>query len=91
MDSRWWVRAVVAISAVPIAIIANGLRVAGTGVAAHLYGPEAAQGFFHTFSGWLVFGVAFVMLLALSSVIRWIAGPDHPKQGSSAPAQEAVA
>jgi exosortase A len=91
MDSRWWVRAVVAISAVPIAIIANGLRVAGTGVAAHLYGPEAAQGFFHTFSGWLVFGVAFVMLLALSSVIRWIAGPDHPKQGSGAPAQEAVA
>ena len=91
IDSRGWVRTVVALSAVPIAIIANGTRVAGTGVAAHWYGPEAAQGFFHTFSGWLVFGVAFAMMLALSSAVRWLAGPDREKERSHEPEKEAVA
>ena len=71
----------------PIAIVANGLRVAGTGVAAHFYGAEAAQGFFHTFSGWLVFAVAFAMLLALSSGIRWVAGPGRG-DGEPLPAAE---
>ena len=43
---------------IPVAIVANGLRVAGTGVAAYHYGEEAAQGFFHEFSGWIVFVVS---------------------------------
>ncbi len=38
-DSRAWVRAVIALSAIPVAILANGLRVASAGVAAHYYGP----------------------------------------------------
>jgi exosortase len=65
MDPRIWARVLLALSAIPVAIVANGVRVAGTGVAAHYYGPEAAQGFFHTFSGWLVFLVAFLMLSLL--------------------------
>ncbi len=47
----------IAASTIPIAIFANGLRVAGTGILAHHYGAGAALGFFHTFSGWLVFVV----------------------------------
>jgi exosortase len=64
-DSRWWVRAVIAASTIPIAIVANGLRVAGTGVLAHYLGPDVAQGFFHTFSGWLVFLSAFALVAAV--------------------------
>jgi exosortase/archaeosortase family protein len=56
----------IALATIPIAILANGARVAGTGVAAHYYGSEAAQGFFHTFSGWLVFAAAFVMLFVVT-------------------------
>lgn len=56
--------------AVPIAVIANAARVAGTGLAAHFWGPGAAEGFFHTFSGWLVFVVA-AALLVLSERIIW--------------------
>jgi exosortase len=63
-DCRVSVRTAIALATVPIAIFANGLRVAGTGVAAYYYGPEAAEGFLHTFSGWLVF-VAAMMLLVL--------------------------
>lgn len=62
-DPRPGVRATLVVATVPIAIVANGFRVAGTGFAAHSYGPSAAEGFFHTFSGWLVFVTAFAMLV----------------------------
>lgn len=75
-DHRTWVRVVIAASTIPIAIVANGLRVAGTGVLAHYYGREAAEGFFHTFSGWLVFVVAFLMLLMVTrTLLRVWPGP----------------
>ena len=74
-DSRIWMRVVIALSTIPIAIIANGGRVAGTGIAAHSYGPEAAQGFLHEFSGWMVFVVAFVMMLALQKVLIYFLPP----------------
>lgn len=70
VDRRWRVRAAIALATVPIAILANAFRVAGTGVAAHYFGPRAAQGFFHTFSGWLVFLVAFLLLLGVIQVLR---------------------
>ena len=61
-------RAALAVAAIPIAIIANAARVAGTAIAADWIGPDAAQGFFHTFSGWLMFVVAFAGLLMLQQV-----------------------
>jgi len=70
-DSRSWIRSVLAIVTIPIAIVTNGLRVAGTGIAAHFYGPEVAEGFLHTFSGWLVFVSAFVILFALHRLLMW--------------------
>ncbi len=56
-------RILLALAAVPIAIVANAARVAGTGLAAEWISPAAADGFFHTFSGWLMFVVAFGWLL----------------------------
>jgi exosortase len=66
-DPRGWVRTLIALSTIPIAILANGARVAGTGIAAHRFGPEAAQGFFHEFSGIVLFAVAFLLML----VVQW--------------------
>jgi exosortase len=51
-------------AAVPIAILTNALRVSGTGVLAHYYGTQIADGFFHTFSGWVIYVVAALMLFA---------------------------
>lgn len=84
-DSRGWFRAVLALAAVPVAIFANGIRVAGTGIAAHVYGAEAAMGFFHTFSGWLVFLVAFGMLMLVQRAclaIRPMGRATHPRYAS---------
>jgi exosortase D (VPLPA-CTERM-specific) len=72
--SPMWIRWVLAAASVPIAIFANGIRVTGTAIAAHFLGAEAALGFFHTFSGWLVFLVAGVLLLLVYRVATWF-GP----------------
>jgi exosortase/archaeosortase family protein len=53
---------------VPLAIAVNVLRVAGTAVLAD-YQPESAMGFYHLFSGWLVFIMGFGMLWLLGKLI----------------------
>jgi len=68
-DPRGWVRTLLALCSVPVAIITNGFRVAGTGIAAHQFGAAAAEGFFHEFSGWLVFVAAFTLMLAVQRAI----------------------
>jgi exosortase len=74
-EKRTSARVLIALAAVPIAIVANASRVAGTGLAAEWISPAAADGFFHTFSGWLMFVVAFAGLLlfqrALAAVRSW--------------------
>jgi exosortase len=63
-QSSMWKRWVLVLLSIPIAIVANAFRVSGTGVLAHYWGAQAAEGFYHTFSGWLIFLVAFALLLA---------------------------
>jgi exosortase len=63
-------RVAIALAAIPIAILANAARVAGTGVAAYWVSPAAAEGFFHTFSGWMVFVVALGGLLGLQRLLE---------------------
>lgn len=74
-DDRPWMRAVIALSAIPLAILTNGLRVASAGWAAHNYGAAGLEGVFHDFSGWLVFIVAFLMMLILQKVLVYFVPP----------------
>jgi exosortase len=68
-EKRIGARVIVALAAVPIAIAANAARVAGTGLASELVSPAAAEGFFHAFSGWLMFVVAFAGLLFVQRLV----------------------
>jgi exosortase len=52
-------RLLLTLTAVPLAIVLNGLRVAFTGIAASRFGPAMARGFLHETSGWVVFMAAF--------------------------------
>jgi exosortase len=67
-DPRSSVRWVVALSTIPVAILDNAVRVAGTGIAAQYYGDAAAEGFFHTFSGWLLFIVACLAVALITRI-----------------------
>src|SRR5437764_325386 len=62
------------LSAVPIAILTNALRVSGTGVLAHYYGTRVADGFFHSFSGWVVYIAAALLLFATGFALDRIGG-----------------
>jgi len=70
---------IIVVSAVPIAILTNALRVSGTGVLAHYYGTEVADGFFHSFSGWVVYIVAFLILFG----VGWFLDRFRPTSGSA--------
>jgi len=61
-DTRVWRRIALACAAVPIAVIANGLRVTGTGLLGQYWDPDKAQGFFHEFSGLVIFFCSMGML-----------------------------
>lgn len=60
----FWRSVILIVSAVPIAILTNAARVSGTGVLAHYYGTKVADGFFHSFSGWVIYLVAAALLFA---------------------------
>jgi exosortase len=81
------VRAGLAMSTIPLAIVTNALRVAGTGIAAHYWSPDVATGFFHTFSGWLVFFTAFAMLVGVAQLLRLLLPRSHPRR-TGAPASQ---
>jgi exosortase len=70
LKSYWfWRAAIIVVSAVPIAILTNAFRVSGTGVLAHYYGTEVADGFFHSFSGWAIYIAAFILLFGIGMIL----------------------
>jgi exosortase len=68
-----WRSLILVIAAVPIAILTNALRVSGTGVLAHYYGTRVADGFFHSFSGWVIYIAAALLLFATGWVVDRVA------------------
>jgi exosortase len=74
MEQRTWVRVALAVASVPIAVAANGLRIVGTGLIVQYWDPDKAEGFFHLFSGWLVFVVSLLMLFALHRGFKFFEG-----------------
>ncbi len=86
-DKKPWMRWALLIGVVPIAILANAARVTITGILSEEVSPELAHGFFHSLEGWIVFLIAFVMLLALHAVINrvyaWKTRAAHPASAIS--------
>lgn len=72
IESRRWVRYTIAVLMVPIAIVSNAFRITGTGVLTYHFGPVAAEGFFHEFSGWIIFLVALVLMFGCHLILRQI-------------------
>jgi exosortase len=70
MESRIAIRAILALGSIPIAIAANSFRIVGTGVMVQYWNPEKAEGFFHLFSGWLIFVVSLILLFFLHKALR---------------------
>jgi exosortase len=78
LETRISTRVILAIAAIPIAVIANGLRIIGTGLLVQYWDPEKAEGFFHAFSGWLIFVVSLVLLFLLHKGLQKMQGTEEP-------------
>jgi exosortase len=70
LERKLVVRVVLAVASVPIAVAANSLRIVGTGLLVQYWDPDKAEGFFHAFSGWLIFVVSLLMLYLLHRLLR---------------------
>ncbi len=71
----FWRSTILVAAAVPIAILTNALRVSGTGILAHYYGTGVADGFFHSFSGWVIYISAALLMFA----VGWVLDRFQPK------------
>lgn len=75
-DEKAWMRWVLLISTVPIAITANASRVTMTGLLSEV-NPEYARGAYHSASGWVVFAVALIILAAFHTVLNKVWASAH--------------
>jgi len=88
-----WKRALFVLSAVPVSVLTNGLRIASVGILYQYFGPVVAEGFFHDFSGWFIFMFSLgLLLLELKLWKRLLPDPAPlPQTGAQAWAPVAAA
>jgi exosortase D (VPLPA-CTERM-specific) len=79
---RLWKAAVLLVALIPAAILANAFRVAAMGVY-----PALQEGFWHSFSGWLIFVVCFLFLALLNAGLNYL----EPQTQIATPAQDSSA
>jgi exosortase len=65
-------RTILAVASIPIAIAANAVRILGTGLCVQYWDPDKALGFFHEFSGWVMFLVSLGCLFIVHRVMNLI-------------------
>jgi exosortase D (VPLPA-CTERM-specific) len=61
-----WHKAVLLISAAPITIVMNAVRIALAGLIVNRYGAGSVEGFSHFFEGWVIFVACIAILFALA-------------------------
>lgn len=67
-------RVLLFLAAIPLAVVVNIIRVSGTAILAD-YNQEFAMGFYHSFSGWLVFVSGFGLLYLLARMLHALLDP----------------
>ncbi|HMO06036.1 MAG TPA: exosortase, partial [Paracoccaceae bacterium] len=64
-----WHKAVLLVSAAPITVLMNSVRIALAGVIVDRWGMEHVEGFSHFFEGWVIFLSCVLLLFALAWVM----------------------
>jgi exosortase D (VPLPA-CTERM-specific) len=77
-----WKKLFLFASSVPISIGINSARIALTGMLYTVSGGEVAEGFFHGFSGWLIFMAAIPILLLEMWILGKLPPRERPRAGS---------
>ncbi len=83
-----WKRCAVVISAVPLAIFTNSLRIAVTAILYKYVGAEAAQGFFHGFSGLVVFLICLPLMLLWMKILEKLPPVEYKTRSKTSDSEE---
>jgi exosortase D (VPLPA-CTERM-specific) len=67
-----WHKAVLLISAAPITVFMNSLRIAVAGIIAQHYGTDWLDGFTHFFEGWVIFAACVAILFLLAWLLLFL-------------------
>ncbi|GAB5467607.1 MAG: hypothetical protein Kilf2KO_06370 [Rhodospirillales bacterium] len=73
-----WHKAVLLLSAAPITIVMNSVRIGIIGIVVDNYGISYAEGFLHMFEGWAVFIACILILFGLARIMQRLAGDRRP-------------
>ncbi|WP_371060671.1 VPLPA-CTERM-specific exosortase XrtD [Rhodosalinus sp. 5P4] len=73
-----WHKMVLLLSAAPIAIVMNSIRIAAAGIIVQQFGNEWLDGFTHFFEGWVIFVSCVVILFLLAWLLLFL----HPERPS---------
>lgn len=68
-------RVILAFASIPIAVAANAFRIVGTGLCVQFWDPDKALGFFHEFSGWVMFVISLSFLYVVHRIMLLVAPP----------------
>jgi exosortase len=80
-EKKIWMRVILFLATVPIAILANASRVTLTGILSEIK-PELAHGFFHSASGWVIFMVALLILATFHQIADRVYRMIHARPAS---------
>lgn len=95
-ERPFWERLVLLLSMVPIALVANILRIAATAGLYHAFGPKAAmpwpltgsfptvEQFVHDTAGWAMMPIALVMVLIELKILSWLIVEDEEATAAAA-------
>ena len=72
-EGIWWKSAILLAAVLPIAFVANIVRVMILVLVTYHFGDEAGQGFVHGFAGMVLFIIALSLLFALDGAMRLLA------------------
>lgn len=72
-----WHKVLLLLAAAPITVLMNSFRIGVIGILVNSYGIEHAEGFLHTFEGWIIFIACVVILFGLASLLQQLTR--HPR------------
>lgn len=78
-----WQKAVLVVATIPVAVVANTLRLIITAVLYESVNSEVGEKFFHDFAGLTMMPFAFAVLIGLLGVMNWVSGRHAASRGSA--------
>jgi exosortase D (VPLPA-CTERM-specific) len=73
-----WHKLVLLLSAVPLAIAMNSVRIGIIGILVDRYGIAQAEGFLHAFEGWVIFLACIAILFLMAKAMQRLSGDRRP-------------